>query len=90
MDSDTLRLKLLQKPLTELYGIRGDQYTSKEAIVEDIIANDDGSVAEMVEGEGSFLNMMTRAGFFEGLKNVEREQKIEALRNKYRNGGALE
>ncbi len=49
---------LLKKSLNKLYELRGDQYTDKEELVEDIIANDDGSVAELIELEGSFLFLL--------------------------------
>ena len=49
---------MLEKGLHELYELRGDQYTAKEELVDDIIANDDGSIAELVEMEGSFLFLL--------------------------------
>ncbi len=58
MDWQCMRKFLLEKSLNELYEIRGDQYTDKEELVEDIIANDDGSVAELIELEGSFLFLL--------------------------------
>ncbi|OHB96091.1 MAG: hypothetical protein A3I59_01080 [Planctomycetes bacterium RIFCSPLOWO2_02_FULL_50_16] len=53
-----MREFLLEKDLDELYQLRGEQYTSKEELVDDIISNDDGSVAELVELEGSFLSLL--------------------------------
>lgn len=53
-----MRELLLRKDLKELYELRGEQYTSKEGLVDDIIANDDGSVAELIELEGSFLFLL--------------------------------
>ncbi len=54
---DYLRLKniLMHKPTEELYTLRGEQYASKEALVEDILSNDDGSLEEIVELETSLL-----------------------------------
>lgn len=58
MDREYLRESLLRKDLEELYQLRGELYTSKEELVEDIIANDDGSVAELIELEGSFMFLL--------------------------------
>lgn len=58
MNKQYLREFLLEKELEELYRLRGEQYTSKEELVDDIISNDDGSVAELVELEGSFLFLL--------------------------------
>lgn len=58
MDRHCLKETLLRKDLKELYELRGDQYTNKEELVDDIIANDDGSVAELIELEGSFLLLL--------------------------------
>lgn len=58
MDREYLRESLLRKGLEELYQLRGEQYTSKEELVDDIIANDDGCVAELIELEGSFLFLL--------------------------------
>ncbi|MFQ5862719.1 MAG: hypothetical protein ACE5IC_06310 [Candidatus Brocadiales bacterium] len=57
-DRQHLRELLLRKDLKELYKLRGEQYTSKEGLVDDIIENDDGSVAELIELEGSFLFLL--------------------------------
>ncbi len=58
MNRQDMRELLLEKELHELYELRGDQYTAKEELVDDIIANDDGSIAELVELEGSFLFLL--------------------------------
>ncbi|MEK7368265.1 MAG: hypothetical protein AABZ62_01260 [Planctomycetota bacterium] len=58
MNKQCMREFLLEKDLDELYQLRGEQYTSKEELVDDIISNDDGSVAELVELEGSFLFLL--------------------------------
>lgn len=58
MDKQCLREFLLEKDLDELYQLRGEQYTSKEELVDDIVSNDDGSVAELIELEGSFLFLL--------------------------------
>lgn len=58
MNRQDMRELLLEKELHELYELRGDQYTAKEELVDDIIANDDGSIAELVEMEGSFLFLL--------------------------------
>ncbi len=58
MNRRDMRELLLEKGLHELYELRGDQYTVKEELVDDIIANDDGSIAELVEMEGSFLFLL--------------------------------
>ncbi len=58
MNRQDMRELLLEKGLHELYELRGDQYTAKEELVDDIIANDDGSIAELVELEGSFLFLL--------------------------------
>lgn len=58
MDYDDVRRLLLQKPLDELYVLRGEQYTSKEALVDDIIAHDDGCLKEIFELEGSLLYLL--------------------------------
>lgn len=64
-----IREELLKKSWEELYEILGDSYGLKSELVDDILDRDDGSVQEMLESEGSFLNMMTKSGFFEGLKH---------------------
>ncbi len=61
-DYQLLREFLMHKPLEELYILRGEQYSSREALVEDIIANDDGSLEEIMEQEGSFLYLLMRGG----------------------------
>ena len=48
----------MHKPLEELYVLRGEQYGSREALVEDIIAHDDGCLAEILEMEGSLLYLL--------------------------------
>ncbi len=58
MNRQEIRELLLEKELHDLYELRGGQYTVKEELVDDIIANDDGSVAELVELEGSFLFLL--------------------------------
>ncbi|MCP4365275.1 MAG: hypothetical protein GY800_08255 [Planctomycetes bacterium] len=59
MNRQDMRESLLEKGLHELYELRGEQYTAKEELVDDIIANDDdGSIAELVELEGSFLFLL--------------------------------
>lgn len=58
---EIMREKLLQKSFKELYQLRCDQYCSKEEIVNDILAHDDGSVREMVQTEGSFLWLMVQS-----------------------------
>ncbi len=58
MNRQDMRELLLEKGLHELYELRGDQYTAKEEWVDDIIVNDDGSIAELVEMEGSFLFLL--------------------------------
>ena len=58
MNRQDMRELLLEKELHELYELRGDQYTAKEELVDDIIANDDGSIAELGEMEGSFLFLL--------------------------------
>ena len=60
MDNDTLRQILLKKSLEELHQMRGEQYTNREELVEDIIANDDGSVREAIQMEGSFLEILAK------------------------------
>lgn len=68
MKRDILKERLLRKSLKELYELRGNQYPSKEAIIEDIIDNDDGSVAEMVEMEGSFFGLMIKKNLHQAMK----------------------
>ncbi|MHC4198258.1 MAG: hypothetical protein ACYSRP_10235 [Planctomycetota bacterium] len=58
MNRQDMRELLLEKGLHKLYELRGEQYTAKEELVDDIIANDDGSIAELVEMEGSFLFLL--------------------------------
>lgn len=58
MDYGDLKGLLLQKSLDELYVLRGEQYTSKEALVDDIIAHDDGCLEEILELEGSLLYLL--------------------------------
>ncbi len=58
MNSQLMRETLLRRELNELYQLRGDQYTSKDELVDDVIANDDGSLAELIESEGSFLFLL--------------------------------
>ena len=65
MDNELLREALLKKSLEELYRMRGDQYTSKEEIVDDIIANDDDAVKEMLEREGSFFGLLQKPTLFQ-------------------------
>lgn len=57
-DYETIKELLLRKTLEELYVLRGEQYTDKEALVEDIMAHDDDSVVELLEWEGSFLYLL--------------------------------
>ena len=58
MDIETQKELLMRKPLEELYTIRGDQYTNIGELVDDILANDGGAVAEILEREGSFLKIL--------------------------------
>lgn len=58
MDCQRLKEVLMQKSLEELYVLRGEQYGSREALVEDIIASDDGCLAEILELEGSLLYLL--------------------------------
>lgn len=63
MHIEVLRQQLLKKSLEELYQLRGDQYTSKEALVQDIIDNDgDDSVANLIEIERSPLAILAGKG----------------------------
>ncbi|MHC4277651.1 MAG: hypothetical protein ACYSTI_10065 [Planctomycetota bacterium] len=62
MTAEILHELLLKKSLEELCQLRGEQYTSKEALIQDIIKNDDGSVAEMVELERSPLAILAGIG----------------------------
>ncbi len=63
MHDEVLRQQLLKKSLEELYELRGSQYTSKEAIVQDIIDNDsDDSVANLIELERSPLAILAGKG----------------------------
>ncbi|MFN3466730.1 MAG: hypothetical protein ACK4WF_03405 [Candidatus Brocadiales bacterium] len=55
MDYERLKDILMNKPLEELYTLRGEQYGSKEKLVDDIIAHDDGCLEEILELEGSLL-----------------------------------
>lgn len=57
MANDEFKSRLLKKSWEELFQLRCDQYCSKEEIVDDILKHDDGSVREMVEMEGSFLQI---------------------------------
>lgn len=57
-DYETVKGLLLRKSLEELYVLRGEQYADKEALVEDIMAHDDGSIVELLEWEGSFLYLL--------------------------------
>lgn len=45
--SKDLRDILLELPLEDLHEIKGKQYTSKEAIVDAILEEDDGTVSEL-------------------------------------------
>ena len=70
MDIKTQKELLLKKPLkcdceNTLYELRGNQFKSKEEIVDDIIANDDGAVEEMLEREGSFFGMLQKPTLFQ-------------------------
>jgi hypothetical protein len=68
MTEEEMRKKLYEKDFVDLIQIRADQYTGKEPLIEDIIANDDdGSVKEMLAQEGSFLWLMVR-GRDEGIR----------------------
>jgi hypothetical protein len=58
MEYEELRGILLKKPLEELYVLRGEQYGSKESLVEDLIAHDDGCLEELLELEGSLLYIL--------------------------------
>ena len=63
MHEEIIRQQLLRKPLKcdcegTLYELRGNQYKSKEEIVEDILENNDGSVDEQVELERSPLGIL--------------------------------
>ena len=61
MTAETLHELLMQKSLEELCQLRGEQCT-KEELVQEIIENDDGSVAEMVEVERSPLAILAGKG----------------------------
>lgn len=65
MNTEDMREALLRKSWAELYEIKGGQYTEKEKIVEEIIMADDGSVKEILEMEGSWLDMMAGKGKYE-------------------------
>jgi hypothetical protein len=59
---EIMREKLLRKSWKELYQLRCDQYRSKEEIADDILEHDDdGSVRELVQMEGSFLWLMVKS-----------------------------
>jgi hypothetical protein len=58
MDYERLKGVLMKKPLEELYTLRGEQYSSKEALVDDIISHDDGCLEEILELEGSLLFLL--------------------------------
>jgi hypothetical protein len=58
MDYQQLKEVLMCKTLEELYVLRGEQYGSKESLVEDIIAHDDGCIEEILELEGSLLFLL--------------------------------
>ena len=63
MTAETLQELLLKKSLEELCQLRGEQYKSKEALVQDIIDNDDDdSVADMIEIERSPLAILAGKG----------------------------
>lgn len=55
MDIEQMRGRLMEKSLEELYALRGEQYGSREALVEDILYHDDGCLEEILELEGSQL-----------------------------------
>lgn len=56
-----MREKLMGKSWKELYQLRCDQYCSKEELVNDIIEHDDDwSVRELLQMEGSFLWLMMK------------------------------
>ncbi len=48
----------MRKSLEELYVLRGEQYGSRESLVEDIIAHDDGCLEEILGLEGSLLYLL--------------------------------
>ncbi|MGR3311075.1 MAG: hypothetical protein ACUZ77_09885 [Candidatus Brocadiales bacterium] len=57
----TIRERLMERSFKELCQLRCDQYCSKEEVVDDILAHDDdGSVRELVQTEGSFLWLMVK------------------------------
>ncbi|MBI4554179.1 MAG: hypothetical protein HY715_00855 [Planctomycetes bacterium] len=58
MDYQQLKEVLMHKSLEELYVLRGEQYGSREALVDDIIAHDDGCLEEILELEGSLLYLL--------------------------------
>lgn len=55
MDKERVKEILMGKPLGELYVLLGEQYGSREALVEDILYHDDGCLAEILGLEGSQL-----------------------------------
>lgn len=66
--NERIRERLLQKTFRELCQLRSDQYCSKEEVVDDILAHDDdGSVQELVQTEGSFLWLMLKSSGKKGL-----------------------
>lgn len=58
MDREKTKEILMRKPLEDLYVFRGEQYGSKESLVDDIIAHDDGCLEEILGLEGSPLFML--------------------------------
>lgn len=62
MDYQQLKEVLMRKSLEELYVLRGEQYGSRESLVEDIIAHDDGCLEEILELEGSLLYLLMGRG----------------------------
>ncbi|MEK7821624.1 MAG: hypothetical protein A3E19_06310 [Planctomycetes bacterium RIFCSPHIGHO2_12_FULL_52_36] len=58
MDYQQLKEVLMRKSLEELYVLRGEQYGSRESLVEDIIAHDDGCLEEILGLEGSLLYLL--------------------------------
>ncbi len=65
-----IREQLLTRSWRELYQLRCDQYRSKEEVVDDILAHDDGSVVELMQMEGSFLWLMLQSSVKRGLNNL--------------------
>ena len=58
-----LRDALSGLTLEELYQLRGEQYTSKGDLIEDIIENDDGTLEEVLTAQGSLLSLLVGQPF---------------------------